>query len=55
LATLLTNALPIAAGMVILNESVPSGPLGVLRIGAFVAVTLGAILLARSDRAAATG
>jgi hypothetical protein len=55
LATLLTNALPIAAGMVILNESVPSGPLGALRIAAFVAVTLGAILLARSDRRAATG
>src|SRR4029453_2242945 len=28
LATLLTNALPIAAGMVVLGESVPSGALG---------------------------
>jgi hypothetical protein len=55
LATLLTNALPIAAGMFVLNESVPSGPLGGLRIAAFAAVTLGAILLARSDRGAATG
>jgi hypothetical protein len=54
LATLLTNALPIAAGMFVLDESVPSGPLGALRIAAFAAVTLGAILLARSDRAAAT-
>jgi len=52
LATLLTNALPIAAGMVVLGESVPSGALGTLRIVAFVAVTLGAILLARPDRAA---
>jgi hypothetical protein len=51
LATLLTNALPIAAGMVVLGESVPSGALGVLRIGAFVAVTIGAILLARPDGA----
>src|SRR5512133_3406928 len=49
LATLLTNALPIAAGTVVLSESVPSGALGVLRIVAFVAVTLGAILLARPD------
>jgi hypothetical protein len=53
LATLLTNALPIAAGTVVLSESVPSGALGGLRIVAFVAVTLGAILLARPDRAAA--
>jgi hypothetical protein len=49
LATLLTNALPIAAGTVVLSESVPSGALGVLRVVAFVAVTLGAILLARPD------
>jgi hypothetical protein len=47
LATLLTNALPIAAGTVILNEPVPSGPLGVLRVFAFAAVVFGAILLAR--------
>jgi hypothetical protein len=37
--------------MVVLGESVPSGALGVLRIGAFVAVTIGAILLARPDGA----
>jgi hypothetical protein len=47
LATLLTNALPIAAGTVILEEPVPSGALGVLRVLAFVAVVVGAILLAR--------
>jgi hypothetical protein len=47
LATLLTNALPIAAGTVILDEPVPSGPLGVLRVFAFAAVVFGAILLAR--------
>jgi hypothetical protein len=52
LATLLTNALPIAAGTVVLGEPVPSGVLGALRIVAFVAVTLGAILLARPDRGA---
>jgi hypothetical protein len=53
LATLLTNALPIAAGTVVLGEPVPSGALGGLRIAAFAAVTLGAILLARPDRGAA--
>jgi hypothetical protein len=47
LATLLTNALPIAAGTVVLGEPVPSGALGGLRIVAFAAVTIGAILLAR--------
>ena len=54
LATLLTNALPIAAGTVALGEPVPSGVYGALRIVAFAAVTLGAILLARPDRRAKT-
>ncbi|MGH2971354.1 MAG: hypothetical protein ACRDNM_03995 [Gaiellaceae bacterium] len=50
LATLLTNALPIAAGTVVLGEPVPTGALGALRVLAFVAVTIGAILLARRTR-----
>jgi hypothetical protein len=50
LATLLTNAVPIAAGTIVLDEQVPSGALGVLRVLAFGAVTLGAVLLARPDR-----
>jgi hypothetical protein len=50
LATLLTNALPIAAGTLVLREPVPSGALGALRILAFVAVTASAILLATPDR-----
>ena len=49
LATLLTNALPIAAGTVVLGEEVPSGVFGGFRLFAFVAVTIGAILLARPD------
>ncbi len=53
LATLLTNALPIAAGNVVLGEPLPSGPLRAVRILAFATVTLGAILLARHDRGAA--
>jgi hypothetical protein len=47
LATLLTNAVPIAAGTIVLDEPVPSGVYGGLRILAFAAVTVGAILLAR--------
>src|SRR5438445_5964751 len=50
LATLLTNALPIAAGTVVIGEPVPSGAFGGIRIVAFAAVTVGAILLARPDR-----
>jgi hypothetical protein len=46
LATLLTNALPIAAGMVLFHEPLPSGWMGALRIAAFAAVIAGAVLLA---------
>jgi hypothetical protein len=52
LATLLTNAVPIAAGTVVLGEPVPAGLFGALRVVAFAAVTIGAILLARPDRGA---
>jgi hypothetical protein len=55
LATLLTNALPIAAGTVVVGEPVPSGAFGAVRILAFAAVTLGAILLARPNPGAAAG
>lgn len=53
-ATLLTNALPIAAGTIVLGEAVPAGVLGAVRVLAFVAVTGGAILLAHPDRPAST-
>jgi hypothetical protein len=49
LATLLTNALPIAAGTTVLHEPVPSGALGAVRIFAFAAVTISAILLAAPE------
>jgi hypothetical protein len=49
LATLLTNALPIAAGTVVLAEPMPSGVYGGFRTVAFAAVVIGAILLARPD------
>jgi hypothetical protein len=51
LATLCTDAIPIAAGTIVLHEPVPSGALGAVRVLAFVAVTAGAILLAARDPA----
>jgi hypothetical protein len=50
LATLLTNAVPIAAGTIVLDEPVPGGALGSLRVLAFAAVTIGAVLLARPEK-----
>jgi hypothetical protein len=55
IATLLTNALPIAAAMLVLDEPVPVGALGVVRVVAFVAVTIGAVLLARPQEQPAPG
>jgi hypothetical protein len=49
IATLLTNAVPIAAGTIVLDEPLPGGALGGLRIVAFVGVSVGAFLLARPD------
>jgi hypothetical protein len=49
LATLTTNALPIAAGTVVLDEPLPGGVLGAVRLVAFVAVVTGAVLLARQQ------
>jgi len=48
LSTLLTNTLPIAAGVLLFNETVPSGALGAARDGGFALVILGAVLLARA-------
>jgi hypothetical protein len=46
-----TNALPIAAGAVVLDEPLPTGVLGGVRVLAFFAVVAGAVLLARPQRA----
>jgi hypothetical protein len=46
-ASLLTNALPIAAGVVLFGEQLPGGLLGVARAAAFACVVAGAALLAR--------
>jgi len=47
LATLWTNALPIAAGMFVFGDPLPGGGLGVARVLAFAAVVVGAALLTR--------
>src|SRR5205814_9330830 len=49
LATLLTNALPIAAGIVVFHERLPGGIAGELRLTAFALVTVCAAVLARPD------
>ena len=48
-ATLFTNALPIAAGTVLFHEGLPGGALGALRVAAFAGVVAGAALLARPE------
>jgi hypothetical protein len=45
IATLGTNAIPIAAAMTIFAEPLPGGLLGALRIAAFAAVVAGAVAL----------
>lgn len=46
-STLLTNALPIAAGVWLFHEHLPGGALGALRVLAFACVVVAAALLAR--------
>jgi hypothetical protein len=50
LATLATNAVPIAAGFVIFGEQLPSGARGVLQLVAFASLVGGAVLLAQTPR-----
>jgi hypothetical protein len=61
-ATLLTNALPIAGGLVLFHEALPGGLLGLVRVLAFACVVAGAAALAhpgsargRADAAVAAG
>jgi hypothetical protein len=55
LASLWTNALPIAAGTVLFAESLPDGARGVARVAAFVCVLVGAVALARPEPAPGAG
>jgi hypothetical protein len=50
IATLGTNAIPIAAAMTLFEEPLPAGPLGGLRIAAFAAVVAGAVALSPRHR-----
>jgi len=53
-ATLLTNALPIAAGFLVFSESLPGGILGGLRVVAFALVVLGAAAFGTHSRPASS-
>jgi hypothetical protein len=48
-ATLLTNAVPIAAGVFLFHEHLPGGAFGVVRFGGFVLVVAAAAVLARAE------
>ena len=52
LATLTTNAAPIAAGFVVFGEELPSGTKGALQLAAFASLVASAALLARVTTAA---
>ena len=47
IATLVTNAVPIAAGFVLFREALPPGARGVLQIAAFASIVASAALLGR--------
>jgi len=47
-STLLTNALPIAAGVALFHEHLPGGALGVLRVIAFASVVVAAAVSSRT-------
>lgn len=51
MATLWTNALPIAAGTILFAESLPDGSRGAARVAAFACVVVGAATLARPQGA----
>jgi hypothetical protein len=48
LATLATNAVPIAAGFVVLGEELPKGTRGTLQLAAFASLVVSAVLLTRA-------
>ncbi len=48
IATMVTNAVPIAAGFVLFDEELPSGAKGVVQIAAFASIVASAVLLGRA-------
>src|SRR5262245_18703171 len=55
IATLATNAIPIAAAMTVFAEPLPDGPLGIVRVVSFAAVVAGAVGLAPRRTTAPSG
>src|SRR5262245_45541894 len=55
IATLATNAIPIAAAMTVFAEPLPDGPLGIVRVVSFAAVVAGAVGLAPRRSTAPSG
>lgn len=55
IATLGTNAIPIAAAMTLFAEPLPGGLLGVLRVASFATVVVGAVALAPRHAASGDG
>jgi drug/metabolite transporter (DMT)-like permease len=55
LATLATNAIPIAAGFLVFGEQLPRGLKGALQVAAFISLVLSAVFLARVRLPTAAG
>ena len=51
LSVLVNNMIPIAGGLLLFHEALPGGAAGVARVASFVAVVVGAVLLARAPEA----
>jgi hypothetical protein len=48
-ATMVTNAVPIVAGFVLFDETLPRGPRAVLQVAAFACLVVSAVALGRQD------
>jgi hypothetical protein len=51
LSVLVNNMIPIVGGLLVFHEALPAGAAGVARVASFVAVVVGAVLLARAPEA----
>jgi hypothetical protein len=51
LSVLVNNMIPIAGGLLLFHEALPGGAAGAARLASFVAVVVGAVLLARAPEA----
>ncbi len=55
LSVLVNNMIPIVGGLLLFHEALPGGAAGVARVASFVAVVVGAVLLARAPEAPIEG